>query len=56
MLCGDLEGWDEGEVGGRLMGEDTCVLKADLPCCTEENDTTFGSNIVACKAIILQFS
>ena len=41
MLCDDLEGWDEDEVGGRLKGEDTCVLIVDLPCCTKENNTTF---------------
>ena len=41
VLCDDLEGWDEDEVGGRLKGEDTCVLIVDLPCCTKENNTTF---------------
>ena len=40
-LCGDLGEWGR-EVGGEEAqeGGDTCILMADLRCCTAETNTT----------------
>ena len=40
VLCGDLEGWDEG--GGREAqeGGDMCIHISDSHCCTAETNIT----------------
>ena len=40
MLCDNLEGWDEGEAGGKAQeGRAICILMADSHCCMAETNT-----------------